>query len=326
LQREGTVDIIQSDRTGNYFGYLTINNTNVGSHLLARGQAVIFNPNEIHLPSDYLKAEEQAKSNKANIWNHEGLSIVLKEGEKMSTKTTTFSYVEKNDAVKIRITDMVDFKCFYANLIPNKQLSAVERTLNDYDGGKKELVPLDPPIKKAISCIAKYHDQRHYRVRIMNIFKDEAEVEFLDYGTIDVVGKNDLFKMDDSLSTIPPQVVECELAGLKYSRNSMSKSLGAFPDFVNPDLILNAKILYTYKFLGKDKLGIVVYKEKSDSLAESIHGKLLSSGFAKIDSKKPNKGLEEIKALQQKAQTGNLGMWKEMEASDDEKEIEEEEF
>jgi len=327
LQREGVVDIVQADKSGNYFGVLTVKGVNVGSTVLESGHALIYNPQKNYLPTEYKEKEAIAKKNKLGIWGCQGLATILTEGEvDVSTSGSglnqTKKYEEKDENVKIRVTDMVDFKHFFVNIIPNKTLSTIEKTLSDFENGNKVGVPLDPPIKKGTLCIVKYSDLKYYRVRILNIMKEEMEVEFLDYGTVDVVSKRNLFKMEDSISTLPPQVVECELAGLKYSKNSLKKSMDLFPDFIDLENILPARIAYSYVSQeGKPKVGLVIYFEKQSNIKESIHHDLLSKGYAKIDKKKPQSAaIKEFLDIEKAAKTKSTGMWAEMEESDNEDE------
>jgi len=228
---------------------------------------------------------------------------------------------KKNEQTKLRVTDMVNFKQIYANFIPNKTLSQIELVLAEYEKNIKQGILLENPVKRGINCIIKYPvDLKYYRVKLLNVNKDEScEVEFLDYGTIDIVPRRNCFKMDDRISTLPSQVVECELANLKYSKNSLKKSMALYPDFIDLDTILPAKIVYSYVKEGKLKYGIVVYFEKLSNTKETIHHDLISKGFAKLDTKKPiNPSVSEFKELEKASKKKSLGMWAEMEESDNE--------
>lgn len=324
LQREGVVDVVQTDKVGNYFGTLTVNKINVGTSVISNGHAVIYNPLGNTLPSSYKAAEEEAANSKKGIWSNPGLDTILREGE-VSNIPTTLKYVEKEENIKLRVVDMVDFKSFFANILPNKPLSTIEKTLYEYEGGVKKGTPLNPPIKKGTLCLCHYTvDFKYYRVKILAILKDDKfEVEFIDYGTIDVVNKRALFIMDDSISTLPPQVVECELASLKYSKNSHKKSMDLYPNFIDFDAVLHAKIVYTYvNSDGKLKHGVVIYKDNVNDIKQSMHYNLISKGFAKINSKKPvGKTMLLFKDAEKAAESKAIGMWNQMEESDDEADI-----
>lgn len=326
LQREGTVDIVHADKSGNYFGFLTIAGKNIGSTVLQEGLAVIHNPQNNPLPNEYRKSEKQAETELKGLWAHDGVNLFLKEGEVESTST---KIVEKDEKVKIRVTDIFDLKNFYANVMPNKQLSQIESVLEEYNQGKRKTTPLAPPIKKGTLCMAKYsEDDCFYRVRITNVLKDKFEVEFIDYGTVDFVYSVNLVKMDDSIATLEPQVVYCELANLKYSKNSMKKSLSLYPDIVNLEKVMSAHIVYSYVYQGKVKQGVYLSKsDKGNTLSDSLNYELLAKGYAKLNLKKPlNKNYLELKEVQKKAEANKLGLWVEMEKTDDEDEAEEDEY
>lgn len=323
MQREGIVDIVHHDKNGNYFGFLTIGGVNVGASLLKEGHAIIHNPQATPLSSDYKKAEEIAADKKVGIWAHSGLSQILKETDVVNTSevsTIKVVYTPKNENIKIRITDLIDLKKFYANVLPNKSLSTIEKVLGYYDEGEKTALPLEPPIKKGTICIAKYQaDLKHYRVKITAILKDETcEVDFIDYGTVDIIPKRNLFKMDESIGTIEPQVVECELANLKFSKNSHKKALSLYPNFIDLEKSHSAKIVYSTN-AQKPKLGVVIYFGKGSNLTDSIQHDLISKGFASIDEKKPlHDSLIALKEVQKKAKSSGIGRWTEGEESEQE--------
>jgi staphylococcal nuclease domain-containing protein 1 len=321
LQREGTCDIVQADRVGNYFGYLTIGNTNYASTLLKEGLAVV-NPSysAIYI-NEFKRCEKEAESAKKNIWAYENIANYLKETDTTGQGTTTSlttDFKEKNEELKVRITDYIDFNNFYVNVVPNKILSKIEDVLSQYDSGKLKGVKIEPPVKKGLLCVAKYkNDDRYYRAVIQKVIKeDKFEVEFIDYGTIDTVYLDDLIKLDSSISVYEAQALLCEFAYLKYSQHSMKKALDTYTDFVNIELTVPARACYTYNKDGKTKTGLVVYRSK-DNINSTYHADLISSGFAKLDTKKkiPDslKGLHDI---QKKAEGKGIGIFAENERTD----------
>jgi staphylococcal nuclease domain-containing protein 1 len=324
LQREGTCDIIQADRVGNYFGYLSFGNTNYACTLLKEGLAVV-NPNysSLHV-GEFKKAEKEAESAKKGIWAYENISNYLKEVDGVSQSLPT-DFKEKNEDIKVRITDYIDFNNFYVNLVPNKTLSKIEDVLAQYDSGKLKVTKIEPPVKKGLLCVAKYkNDERYYRAVIQKVIKeDKFEVEFIDYGTIDTVFLEDLIKLDSSISIYEAQAILCEFAYLKYSHHSMKKALDMFTDFVNIELTVPAKTCYTYNRDGKTKTGLVVYRSK-DNLGSTYHADLLGAGFAKFDVKKkiPD-NLKALKEIEKKAEEKRVGLWAENERVDYDEEEEE---
>jgi staphylococcal nuclease domain-containing protein 1 len=326
LQREGTCDIVQADKVGNYFGYLHINGSNFSTTLLKEGLAVVSGAQSsvpiVHM-SEFKTAEKSAETEGKNIWAHSNLASFLKEGELVQSLPKGFE--EKHSDIKVRITDYIDFHNFYINLLPNKNLSTIENVLRDYESGKSKSLSLEFPAKIGTLCAARYTvDGRLYRAKLTKALKDEKfEVEFLDYGTIDIVGKKDLYKLDNSLAMIEPQAVLCELAYLKYSQNSMKKALQTITDFVNIDSELPAKLSYSYASKGLNKTGIVVYQNKDKKLKDSYHNDLIKLGFAKLDTnKKIPEYLKDLKETESKAEQLGVGLWAEGEEADYDKEEE----
>jgi staphylococcal nuclease domain-containing protein 1 len=321
LQREGTCDIIQADKVGNYFGYLTINGQNFGTTIIKEGLAVASSGQSntpIVCMNDFKAAEKSAEQSQKGIFAYPNLSSFLKEGELVNTLPKGFE--EKHSDIKLRITDYIDFNNFYINVLPNKNLNKIDSVLDEYNSGSTKGTPLEFPVKMNTLCAAKYSaDGNYYRAKITKALKDEKyEVELLDFGTIDTVYKSDLIKLDNTIAMIEPQAVLCELAYLKYSKNSMKNALNKITDFVNLEAELPGKICYSYADnQGKTKVGVFVYQRKDKKLENTYHYDLLKLGFAKLDTKKTLPDyLKDLKEVQNKADKLGVGIWAENEATD----------
>lgn len=219
----------------------------------------------------------------------------------------------------MRITDYIDFNNFYVNILPNKSLDTIQSVLTKYTEGTIKGTLLEFPVKLGTLCSARYsQDGQFYRAKISKALKDDRfEVELIDFGTVDVVSKSDLIKLDGSIAMIEPQCVLCELAYLKYSQNSMKKALEKITDFVNFEKELSGKICYTYAVEGKTKIGLVVYQTKDKKLVNTYHQELLKLGFAKLDNKKSLPDyLKDLKETQSKAEKSGVGLWAEHEDTD----------
>jgi len=328
LQREGTVDIIQGDRVGNYFGYLYFNGENYGASLIKNGLAVVnigMAGNFSHL-NLYKKAEEAAMENKVNIWKYDGLVSMLKEGSDGYDTGAAIKLTEKTVDSTVKVSEFVDFSEFYVNYTPNKNLDKICEVLGDYDIGKKKAISLEAPIRKGVLCAAKYYnDEQYYRAITIRTFKeDKHEVEFIDYGTIEEIAGSDLIKLDSSIAQFEPQAVSCELAHLKFSEHSMKKALVTMKTFgQNQSKQYFAKVVYCYSLESRTKNGIIIYNSKDKNIKDSLQYELLEIGLAKLDKKKPV-GKVELDALneaQKKAKTKGVGMWADNERSDDEADL-----
>jgi len=328
MQREGTCDIVQSDKSGNYFGYLYLNNANIATLLLKNGLAVAdvarSNNPVIHM-NEFLTAEKSAEKEGKNIWAYPNLSNFLKEGEFKSSKLDKFE--EKHENIRLRVTDYIDFNNFYINILPNNILDEITESLEEYEIGSRKSVKLEAPVKVGTLCAARYKsDGKFYRANITKILKDNNfEVEFIDYGTLDVCNIDDLIKIDSVTAIKEPQAILAEFAYLRYSKHSMQKALEKITDFVNMELELPGKLCYVYNKNGKSKAGVVVFKNEKKNLEDTYQYDLIKLGYAKFDSKQniPDY-LKDLKTAEKKATQLGIGLWAENEASDYDEEEEEE--
>ncbi len=330
LQRECKCDIVQTDRVGNYFGYLFFNNENYSVSLLKAGLAVVnsgMTGSFTHL-NLYKKTEEEAKENKVNVWKYDGLISLLKEGDESYDTARTSNAIkltEQSVSTLVKVSEFIDFTDFNVNYSPNKTLDKITDILGEYDVGKKKAISLEPPIRKGVLCAAKYpNDESYYRATVLRTFKDDrTEVEFIDYGTIDEVSSQDLIKLDSSIAQYEPQSVSCELAYLRFNELSMKKAMAEMKTFGrDPSKQYYTKVVYTYVSESRTKHGIVIYDTKDKKIKDSINYRLLEVGFAMIDKKKTvNTELKDSYAeAQKKASSKGIGIWADTNKFDDEEE------
>ncbi len=73
---------------------------------------------------------------------------------------------------------------------------------------------LEKPIKKGTICASKFSvDNSWYRSKILRpLGKGEYEVEFIDFGNIDVVSQDDLKLLPQKILDFEPQAKQCSLA------------------------------------------------------------------------------------------------------------------
>ena len=319
LQRDGVCDIVANDRVGNYFGHLFINGKNFGIELIKRGLAVVNeqsnNPNPYL--SEFEAAEKEAKEKQLGIWKENNLGDMLKYGENAMTSSTKLT--EVNTPVTVRVTEFIDFANFFVNIQPNTQLTSIEKVLATYDASAKKRVPLALPIKIGTLCAAKYpEDDKFYRAIVKSHTKDmKYEVEFIDYGNVEYLPKENLIKLDGAISSIQPQAQLCEFAYLKYSKNSMKKAIDKFESFGDIEKTYKGKIVYTKSEDGVLKNGIIIYNDKKEDIAASVHADLIKIGYAKLNRTKTNGALfKGVDALEKKAKDEGLGLWAENEETD----------
>ena len=322
LQRDGVCDIVQADKVGNYFGNFIFNGKNFGTLLIEKGLAVCSERASDVGKNKYInemkEAEKKAQKEKVGLWEDEGLAKMLK-GDSFGESSGEKQFEEINKDIKIRITDEIDLDKFYCNFLPNKTLDKIEEVLADYDDGVKKSENLSLPIKNGTLCAAKFpDDDKYYRALIKshNKEKKEFEVEFIDYGNIEKVGLNDLIKLDGTISSLPPQAMYCELAYMKYSKMSMKKAVDKYPDFVDFDKELNAKLCYSYSQDSNLKNGLIVFKEGKD-MKKTYHADLLKIGYAKLNrGKQLPDYMKPLDPIEKEAQDKELGVWDDNEETD----------
>ena len=323
LQRDAICDIIQSDKIGNYFGNLIFDKKNFGTTLIEKGFAVVsersYDIGKNRYIEEMKKAEKIAMENKVGLWADEGLAKLLK-GDEAIGKNNAIGKLEIIDKdIKIRITDEIDLDKFFCNFLPNKTLDKIEEVLSDYDDGIETPERLSPPIKQGTLCAARYpEDDKYYRavIKKFNKEKNEYQVEFIDYGNIEWVKLNDLIKLDGKISSLPPQAMICGLAYLKYSKISMRKAVNKYPNFVDFENELNAKLCYSYNKGGETKYGLIVFKEGKD-LKKTYHADLLKDGLAKLNrnSELPDY-MKDLDSIEQEAELKEIGVWDDNEETD----------
>ena len=323
LQRDGKCDIVQADKVGNYFGNFIFEGKNFGTTLIEKGLAVCDERRNDLGKNKYInemkEAEKKAQKEKIGLWEDEGLAKLLKGDSYIDEKSSGDMFEEVNKDIKIRITEEIDLHKFYCNFLPNKTLDKIEGILSDYDDGIKEPQNLSMPIKNGTLCAAKFpDDNKYYRGLVRRFDKDkkEFEIEFIDYGNIEKVKLNDLIKLDGEISSLPPQAMFCELAYLKYSKMTMKKAVSRYPDFIDFDNEINAKLCYIYNSDAQKKHGLIVFKEGND-MKNTYHADLLKLGYAKLN--RNNELPEFMKVfdpIEKDAQYKELGVWDDNEEAD----------
>jgi len=322
LQRDGVCDIMHADREGYYFGHFIFNGKNFGTLLIEKGLAVFCERATEFGKNKYInemkEAEKKAQKEKIGLWEDEGIAKILK-GDSFNENSGEKQFEEINKDIKIRITEEIDLDKFYCNFLPNKTLDKIEKVLADYDNGVKKSESLSLPIKKGTLCAAKFpDDNKYYRSLIKSQYKEkkEFEVEFIDYGNIGTVNMDDLIKLDGSISSLPPQAMYCELAYMKYSKVSMKEAVDKYPDFIDFDNQLNAKLCYNYSKDAQMKHGLIVFKKGKD-MKNTYHADLLKLGLAKLNrSKQLPDYMKPLDPLEKEARDKELGVWDDDEETD----------
>ena len=96
----------------------------------------------------------------------------------------------------------------------------------------------------------------------------------------------------------------------------MKSAVEKFPDFVDFDNELNARLCYNVNRGDGSKKGLIIFY-KDENINNSYHYDLISLGFAKLDEKANlTEILNPLKIIEEKAKKEKLGVWGDYEALD----------
>lgn len=113
------------------------------------------------------------------------------------------------------MTDIKDATRFHVRILGESQYSKIDMELEKFN--LLNAGDLEKPIKKNTLCAARFKvDNKWYRASVLRtIGKGQIEVEFVDFGNVEVVNGDDLKKLPPSLLQYEPQAKLCKLAYIK---------------------------------------------------------------------------------------------------------------
>ena len=96
----------------------------------------------------------------------------------------------------------------------------------------------------------------------------------------------------------------------------MRKAVKKYPNFVDFDNELNAKLCYTYKKGGETKYGLIVFKDGKD-MKKTYHADLLKEGLAKLNRNNDlPEYMKDLDPIEQDAELQEIGVWDDNEETD----------
>lgn len=154
-------------------------------------------------------AEHQAKQDGIGIWAKD---------LRMAVSDTPSKKVTQNERIQVLMTDITDASSFHLRLVNENQYAKIEQELSKFDAIRAQ--DLEKPIKKGTLCAARFKlDDSWYRGRILRALgKGQYEVEFIDFGNVDVVNGDDLKKLSQSLLQYEQQAKLSTLAYIRVQR------------------------------------------------------------------------------------------------------------
>ncbi|SCM00562.1 tudor staphylococcal nuclease, putative [Plasmodium chabaudi chabaudi] len=309
MQRSVQICIITCDKGGNFIGTLKYQNKDIAHHLLSLGYGML---NDIGLKNiteraNYIKAAEEAKNNKRNIW---AIEIVNENNE---------NGLLNGDKAKLSEFDNI-YYCSYVDDINNicLQLKNKQDQLKKFqeDINKKSYIESIPEmsinnISKNALVLAKYIDNYYYRAVVLQInkSKNKCTVKYIDFGNEDEINMADVKKLtpEYSLKNYHQFAIKVALSGLKM------------PEDNKPDLMIYIKQLLLDKFLYvkfekkvENIYHVVFYDYEqftTNKNVKSVNEEIANQGICYVDNFSDTKIFEKLKKEELQSKKNKLGIW-----------------
>ena len=308
LQRDAKIDILTSDRKGNFFGVLMIGSKNYVISLLEEGLAVINRipgrgpPGKSDL---YEQAEKKAKEEMKGLWDPKAnISLDL-----IAPVEKQLEFVEGKS--KIEIVSYPSHRFFYALSTDDTITKKVEEVLSkEFSPAKAEKLLL--PIRRGTYCMALFtEDKKWYRGQVEQIVSEDAcEVLFIDYGNTETMKVSDLRKIDSKLiQKYPAQCLKVSLAYLEFPR--LDAELGGKKlRQILQDQLEDREVIALHKYKSEGTLYAILLQGEEMDPMKSFNAYMLKRGLAKVTKRIKLPGyLIEWADIQDKARTEQVGFW-----------------
>ncbi|SCN12881.1 tudor staphylococcal nuclease, putative [Plasmodium malariae] len=306
MQRNVQISIVTCDKGGNFIGILKYQNKDFSVHLLSLGYGVL---NEIGLNNtnernNYVKAAEEAKKHKRNIWSIE-----------KTEDADNLLNVEKDLSAFDNI-----YYCSYVDDITNIciQLKSKQEQLKKLQDELNKNPDIDilssytlTEINKNSLVMAKYVDKCYYRAVVLQVNKSKkkAIVKYIDFGNEEELDFIDIKKLNDSfnLKNYIPFSIKVALAGLKIPAENKTDLIIYIKKF------LLDKYLYV-KFEKKENntYYVVFYDYEqftSNKNVKSVNEELVFNGICYVDNLSDTKIFEKLKREEALAKKNKLVIW-----------------
>lgn len=303
MQRCVQITIVTCDKGGNFIGILKHHNVDYAVHLLSLGYGFL---NEIGLSNtseraSYVKAAEEAKNQKKNIWSIEKSEYaedLLKAEADLAVYDNIYycSFLDDVQNIYIQLKSK------------QEELKKLQDELNK-SGNVELLKPVEA--KKNALVLAKYVDKLWYRAVILQVFKNKKKivVKYVDFGNEEELDFTDIRKLNDeyNIKKIPPFAIRSGLAGLKIPKEN------------KPELIVDIRNLLVDKFLyvkfekKVSSLFHVVYydyeKFTTNKNVKSVNEEIALKGFCYVDITSDTKIFDKLKKEEDQAKKNKVAIW-----------------
>ncbi|CRG96415.1 tudor staphylococcal nuclease, putative [Plasmodium gallinaceum] len=303
MQRNVQITIVTCDKGGNFIGILKHQNKDFSIHLLSLGYGML---NEIGLNNtsernNYIKAAEEAKNQKKNIWSIEKadyIDDVLKSENDLTSYDNIYycSYLDDINNICIQLKNK------------QEELKKLQEELNK--SSNLELSAITE-INKNSLVLAKYIDNYYYRAIVLQINKNKKKVlvKYIDFGNEEELDFNDIKKLNEkfNLKNHPPYSIKAALAGLKIPNENKSDLISYIKKF------LLDKFLYI-KFEKKESniFHVVFYDYEqfnTNKNVKSVNEEIVFNGICYVDNSSNTKIFEKLKKEEALAKKNKLFIW-----------------
>lgn len=279
LQHTVRLDIETVDRGDNFIGSLFSGSANMAVRLLEEGLATIFefSASKSDYYTDLIKAENSAKEKKLKVFeNYVEKKVEDEEGEGANTAGL-------KDIMEVEVVDVSDPISLFVRTVDDPNIAIVEKLMEEFNAEGEKTAFEQPPSKGQIIA-AKYHmDDLWYRVRYDGIEKSADgpmhKVFFIDYGNPEVIPKERLAVLPDSISKIPGLARGCVLAGIKAPSKSSEHFHEAAVAFNN--LAFNEVLVGKVELIAGGKIHLTL-REKGDESGLSINQIMVQEGWCRV--------------------------------------------
>ncbi|SOV78214.1 tudor staphylococcal nuclease [Plasmodium sp. gorilla clade G3] len=303
MQRMVQISIITCDKGGNFIGLLRYQNKDFSIHLLSLGYGVL---NEVGLNNtsernNFVKAAEEAKIQKKNIWSLEKSEYtenLLKIENDLTAYDNIYycSYVEDINNISLQLKNR------------KEELLTLQRELNKKSNLESSNLN---EINKNTLVLAKYNDNCYYRAIVLQVNKNKKKVlvKYIDFGNEYELDFVDIKKLNEqfNLKNYAPFSFKVSLAGLKIPSENKTDLIVYIKKF------LLDKFLYV-KFEKKEaNLFHVVFYDyeqfNTNKNIKSVNEEIVYNGVCYVDNTSDTKIFEKLKKEEVLAKKNKHVIW-----------------
>lgn len=299
MQKEVEIQVENTDRNGNFIGWLWIDNVNLSVALVEAGLARIhFSGESSKYAKDLNNAKNSAKAN--GLWKFtekEEQNDIIEEDKTVERR------VDYKKVLVVEVNDLT-FSCQYAAQEP--KLKALQEKIIQEMAANPPLPGAYVP-KKGDTCAAKYPvDDMWYRAKIEKVAGNKVTVVYMDYGNRAEIQSVQCAALPSSFIGDKPYAQQYTLAFVTLPPDVEDKKLAVAQfqqDVKDRQLLLNTEY--------SDKTTTYVTLCTPDT-NEDIGKLLVAEGHvlvAKRREKRFEKIMKEYQEAEDKAKNARLNMW-----------------